>query len=186
MRLSRCPRQGYFRSVQCSRRQVSENTKNFLTKMFSSENDEHCFSSTFKNENFKDSEIPLPCYQNGPLRALAALQRTSSHSANEVLGKIILSFSLPYLVLESFKRLSPKQVEDLENPSHNWLASAKKQTDLSDVDIVRRHLISKTIKDCSLMIVFIPKKDGDIQFKMEIVDLDLKVLFLFLQFQPLS
>ncbi|CAG5105396.1 Oidioi.mRNA.OKI2018_I69.chr1.g2095.t1.cds [Oikopleura dioica] len=125
-----------------------------------SENDEHCFSSTFKNENFKNSESSLSCYQNGPLRALAALQRTSSHSANEV--------------LESFKRLSPKQVEDLENPSHNWLASAKKQTDLSDVDIVRRHLISKTIKDCSLMIVFIPKKDGDIHFKMEIVDLDLK------------
>ena len=66
-------------------------------------------------------------------------------------------------------------MDDLENPSKSWLVSAKKQSDLSDVDIVRRHLISKTIKDCSLMIVFVPKKDGKISFKMEIVDLDLKV-----------
>jgi len=66
-------------------------------------------------------------------------------------------------------------VDDLENPSKSWLVSAKKKSDLSDVDIVRRHLISKTIKDCSLMIVFVPKKDGKISFKMEIVDLDLKV-----------
>lgn len=125
-----------------------------------SENDEHCSSSLFKSENFKNSESPLPCTQSGPLQALAALQKTSSHSANQV--------------LESFKRLSPKQVDDLENPSKSWLVSAKKQSDLSDVDIVRRHLISKTIKDCSLMIVFVPKKDGKISFKMEIVDLDLK------------
>ena len=71
-------------------------------------------------------------------------------------------------------------MDDLENPSKSWLVSAKKQSDLSDVDIVRRHLISKTIKDCSLMIVFVPKEDGKISFKMEIVDLDLKVQYLYL------
>jgi hypothetical protein len=54
--------------------------------ILSSENDEHCFSSLFKSENFKNSESPHPCTPSGPLHALAALQKTSSHSANQVLG----------------------------------------------------------------------------------------------------
>lgn len=121
----------------------------------SSDCNEYCQSSSF--DKLEDS---ISCNHYGPLRALSYLQRTSTHSAHKV--------------LESFNRLNAKQMEELEHPCKSWIKSAKKQGNLSDVDIVRRHLISKTIKDCSLMIVFVPSHDGKIEFNMEIVDCDLK------------
>jgi len=125
---------------------------------------EHCQASTYQsNENCSDL-----CSDNGPLRCIIKLQRLSGQSAESA-----------RTALEAFERLSPKEKEDLEAPSKTWSISTRKNPEvdpLTDVDIVRRHLISATAKDCSLIIVFNPptREAPEPKFWIEIVDLDLK------------
>jgi len=99
---------------------------------------------------------------SGPLAGITRLQQLSGKSANEV--------------LEAFNRLNLKQKKEFEYPDSSWCTSARKKSqDLTDIDIVRRHLISATAKDLSLMIVFSQGEPGqDLDFRLEIVDLDLK------------
>lgn len=120
---------------------------------------EFCQASTYQANETSDK-----CLLSGPLQGIIKLQKLSSQSANDV--------------LESFQRLSQRQAEELEHPNKGWCKSARKKStdDLTDVDIVRRHLISATAKDCSLIIVFNPPsvQNPTTTFHMEIVDLDLK------------
>merc|ERR1739848_431047 len=67
--------------------------------------------------------------------------------------------------------VSPNKKLEIENPSSDWLNSVKKaKKDLNHIDIVRRHLISATAKDFSLIIAFTDLSDC----KMQLVDLDCK------------
>lgn len=120
---------------------------------------EFCQASTYQANESSDL-----CPLSGPLQGITKLQKISCQSANDV--------------LESFNRLTKRQQEELEYPNKSWCKSArKKPTDeLTDVDIVRRHLISATAKDCSLIIVFNPPSvsNPNAHFRMEIVDMDLK------------
>ena len=131
-------------------------------------------------------EGPINTVSNvGPLEVVQGLQR--------------LSDKTPSMVLDSWNSLTQQEKLEIENPSSDWLNSVKKaKKDLNHIDIVslitrsgghfsmimtlfdffqvRRHLISATAKDFSLIIAFTDLSDC----KMQLVDLDCKVMHLIL------
>jgi hypothetical protein len=113
---------------------------------------QHCQSSTYQQEG-PVQNVPTV----GPLEVVSGLQRLSGRTASAV--------------LESWNSLTPDEKKEIENPSPDWINSVKKpQKDLNHIDIVRRHLISATAKDFSLIIAFTDSSDCT----MQLVDLDCK------------
>lgn len=112
----------------------------------------HCQTSVYQQEG------PINIVSNvGPLEVVQGLQR--------------LSDKTPSMVLDSWNSLTQQEKLEIENPSSDWLNSVKKaKKDLNHIDIVRRHLISATAKDFSLIIAFTDLSDC----KMQLVDLDCK------------
>lgn len=112
----------------------------------------HCQTSVYQQEG------PINSVSNvGPLEVVQGLQR--------------LSDKTPSVVLDSWNSLTQQEKLEIENPSSDWLNSVKKaKKDLNHIDIVRRHLISATAKDFSLIIAFTDLSDC----KMQLVDLDCK------------